>query len=74
MIFFHTFFRILAAGGVTFRCQLIKLAGLLHDPHHMQGGNEAQIFESLSLLKKTVKAGTLVLPGHDHFGFNIEEN
>ncbi|MCR5252149.1 MAG: MBL fold metallo-hydrolase [Treponema sp.] len=40
----------------------------------MQGGNEAQIFESLSLLKKFVKPGTIVLPGHDHFGFNIEEN
>ena len=40
----------------------------------MQGGNEAQIYASLSLLKKTVKPGTIVLPGHDHFGFNIEEN
>ena len=40
----------------------------------MQGGNEAQIHTSLSLLKKTVKPGTLVLPGHDHFGFSIEEN
>ena len=40
----------------------------------MQGGNEAQIYASLSLLKKTVKAGTLVLPGHDCTGFKIDEN
>ena len=40
----------------------------------MYGGNEAQIHKSLELLKNNVKAGTLVLPGHDYFGFRIEEN
>ena len=40
----------------------------------MYSGNEGQMQQSLELLKKTIKAGTLVLPGHDYFGFRIEEN
>lgn len=40
----------------------------------MYGGNEREIYKSLSEIRKIVKAGTKVLPGHDHFGFNIEEN
>lgn len=40
----------------------------------MEGGNEAQIHRSLSDLRKIVKSGAIVLPGHDNFGFNIEDN
>ena len=40
----------------------------------MYGGDERQIQKSLLELKKIVKAGTKVLPGHDYFGFSIEEN
>ena len=40
----------------------------------MYSGNEAQIQKSLVLLKENVKSDTLVLPGHEYFGFSIEEN
>lgn len=40
----------------------------------MYGGHEGAIQKSLSQLKKIVKAGTKVLPGHDYNGFKIEDN
>jgi len=37
----------------------------------LEGGNEAVIMQSLSLLKRKIPAGTLVYPGHDSFGFSF---
>lgn len=37
----------------------------------LAGGSEVQIIKSLSLLRDTIPAGTLVYPGHDSFGFKF---
>lgn len=37
----------------------------------LAGGSEVQIIKSLSLLRDTIPAGTLVYPGHDSFSFKF---
>ena len=37
----------------------------------MYGGNQSDILQSLALLKKIIKPGTVVYPGHDSFGFKF---
>lgn len=38
----------------------------------MYGGNEAQIYKSLALLKEKLPGKTKVYPGHDEFGFFLD--
>lgn len=40
----------------------------------LPGGNEAQIQKSLRRINDIVEKDTLVYPGHDFFGFELEEN
>ena len=38
-----------------------------------EGGSEAEMMQSLSLIKEKIPGNTLVYPGHDYFGFELRE-
>lgn len=40
----------------------------------LYGGNENQIMESLRRIKKEIPGETKVYPGHDYFGFTLNQN
>lgn len=39
----------------------------------LPGGSEAQIMHSLAVLKEKIPGETLVYPGHDYFGFRMDQ-